>query len=492
MKPKTSFYLLATSLFLVASASLRYTLSALHADSNKLWNALANSWSRTEHGTENTHLIYHHALSSGEETEGDTVVLNVVDFGAIGDDPEGGADDTEAVRRALRYASSLANKKTTVTILFPENRIFSTGPLNLTSMVTLQVDGILRALNWTETEWPQIPPLVNYGTSEDAGFYLQYQSFLYANDAHDIKITGNGIIDGQGQAWWDAFKNHAGGLTAGRPNLVQFINCKNIEVAGVTLKDSPFWCLHPVLCSDVHIHHIKIRSHIYAENSDGIDPDSSRNVLIEDNDISCGDDHIAIKAGLCGKGKALDCDKVEAFTDGTYETVNITIRRNIFGTGMGIALGSECSGGIRDVLIEDNLVGVCKPGHCEVGCCGWSPGMHLKTTDTRGGHIENIMFRNNTVYNTTGVIFLETDYQTNSGNEGRPTVIKNLTFQSNKGRGTAEGISFHCSKDLPCENITFFDNDFHPTSIGCEYAKVIDENGKNVCSDDEVAYDEKK
>jgi polygalacturonase len=389
------------------------------------------------------------------------------------------------LRRVIRVAS-LSTGEVTTTILFPENNTFCTGPLNVTSQITLQVDGTLRALNWTETDWPQIPPLASYGNSRDAGFYLQYQAFLYATDSHDISIVGKGVIDGRGQAWWDAFSSHDRSLAAGRPNLVQFVNCQNMEVSGVTLKDSPFWCLHPVLCTDVHIHHIKIRSHMYAQNSDGIDPDSSRNVLIEDNDISCGDDHIAIKAGVCGNhsGSPLDCDKIKAFTDGTYETVNVTIRRNIFRTGMGIALGSELSGGIRDVLIEDNLVGVCQPGHCNIGCCGWSPGLHLKTTDTRGGHMKNIVFRNNTVYNTTSLILLETDYQTDeTDNTGKPTKIENLSFQSNRGRGTAKGISFSCNKDLPCTNVTFLNNDFDPTvSIDCKNVEVIDQNGRNVCS----------
>jgi polygalacturonase len=78
---------------------------------------------------------------------------------------------------------------------------------------------------------------------------------------------------------------------------------------------------------------------------------------------------------------------------------------------MGISIGSECSGGIRNVRIEDNHVGVCLPGHCENGCCGWSPALHLKSTATRGGHMKDIVFRNNTIYNTTSVILLENDYQ---------------------------------------------------------------------------------
>ena len=443
-------------------SKLPFSTSVLYGDANDLVDSDFDIWRNLD--------------------ETDTIV-NVLDFGAVGDSS---TDDTAALRRIIRFASLRRENASTI-ILFPENHTFCTGPLNLTSQITLQVDGTLRALNWTETDWPQIPPLASYGNSRDQGFYLQYQAFLYATSSHNVRIVGKGVIDGQGSAWWDAFTNHDRSLlTAGRPNLVQFVHCQNVEVSGVSLKDSPFWCLHPVLCQNVHIHHVKIRSHMYAPNSDGIDPDSCRNVLIEDNDVSCGDDHIAIKAGVCGKnsGSPLDCDKESGFTDGSYETVNITIRRNIFRTGMGIALGSECSGGIRNVRIEDNLVGVCNPGHCEAGCCGWSPGLHLKTTDTRGGHMKNILFRNNTVYNTSSVILLETTYQTDKKeSHGRPTIIQDISFQSNRGRGTAKGISFSCNKNRPCKNVTFLDNDFDQTvPIECENAEVIDQSGNDVCS----------
>jgi len=158
---------------------------------------------------------------------------------------------------------------------------------------------------------------------------------------------------------------------------------------------------------------------------------------------------------------------------------------------MGISLGSECSGGIRDVNIEDNLVGVCKPGHCEDGCCGWSPALHLKTADTRGGHMTNIVFRNNTVYNTTFAILLETDYQEHQKDtKPRPTLIENIAFESNRGRGTAKSINFNCDKDLPCKNVTFLNNDFDPKEpIRCKNVKVIDKTGTNICSADAERYE---
>jgi hypothetical protein len=237
-----------------------------------------------------------------------------------------------------------------------ENKIFLTGPINMSSAMTLQVDGTLRAKSGNNTAdgvsaWPQIPPLPSYGNSRD-GETLQFQAFVYALNVNDIAINGSGTIDGSGEWWW-ANQHNRSAVPAGRPNLIQFVNVKRIEVTGVTLRDSPFWCLHPVYCEDVHVHHMLIRSRMYAPNSDGVDPDSCKNVMIgegtalfslfvrinfltaEHNDISTGDDGIAIKAGVCGSDKApssdsdpklqggptpLKCVDEPKFSDGTYLT----------------------------------------------------------------------------------------------------------------------------------------------------------------------------
>lgn len=233
-------------------------------------------------------------------------------------------------------------------VLFPANKVFLTGPINMTSAMTLQVDGTLKAKNGNNTAdgiagWPQIPPLPSYGNSRD-GAYLQFQAFVYASSATDIAIKGTGTIDGSGAWWWDNQRNRSL-VPSGRPNLIQLVNVKGIEVTGVTLRDSPFWCLHPVQSQDIHVHHMQIRSRMYAPNSDGVDPDSSKNVMIEYNDISTGDDGIAIKAGACGMGNGngngnatnlqggptpLKCSDDSRFSDGTFRTQNVTVRFNTF------------------------------------------------------------------------------------------------------------------------------------------------------------------
>jgi polygalacturonase len=221
---------------------------------------------------------------------------DVTSYGAIGD---GVTDDTKSIAKALTVAGTAGQPSV---ILFPSNLTFLTGPINMTSAMTLQVEGTLKAKSGNNSAdgisaWPQIPPLPSYGNSRD-GPYLQFQAFVYALNATDIAINGSGTIDGSGNWWWANQRNRSL-IPSGRPNLIQFVGVKRIEVTGVTLRDSPFWCLHPVQSEDIYVHHMKIRSRMYAPNSDGIDPDSSKNVMIEYNDVSTGDDGIAIKGGPC-------------------------------------------------------------------------------------------------------------------------------------------------------------------------------------------------
>ena len=404
--------------------------------------------------------------------------LDVTEFGAVGD---GVTDDTAALQRAI---SDYDGPRL---VHFPANRTFISAPLNLSSDLILQIDGRLEAItNTTEdfsAKWPQIPPLPNYGSSEDNGRYLQYQSFLYANQASNIVIKGDGTIDGMGGWWWATFQNNKSALPAGRPNLIQLVRCTNVEITGVTLKDSPFWTLHPVLSSDIKIHQITIRAPLYSPNVDGIDPDSSRNILIEYNDISCGDDHIAIKAGRCGLGDSwvdkIPCQDDPNFSNGNYKTSNITIRYNVFRTGMGIALGSEISGGVEDIHVYQNVIGLCEHGHEEEDpgkSCGWGHGIHFKTTLTRGGYFRNIHFQNNIIYNTTGFLFIETDYQTHAhAPPPYPTTeIKNISLIGNSGLGLATSMTFGCSEHITCKEIKVQDNWLLHGSNGSYHCSHVD------------------
>ena len=180
--------------------------------------------------------------------------------------------------------------------------------------------------------------------------------FVFAVGGSNITIKGGGTIDAAGRYWWDSHRNHSDGRI-GRPHLLELQSIDGVELTGVTLLNSGFWTFHPVYCKDVHIHDMTILNPDYkpddyvqlqdprldqgegAPNGDGIDVDSCQNVLIENNYISCGDDHVTILSGTNGKGPPCK---------------NVTVRHNKLGTGMGLSVGSSVAGGVEDVLYQHN------------------------------------------------------------------------------------------------------------------------------------------
>ena len=129
---------------------------------------------------------------------------------------------------------------------------------------------------------------------------------------------------------------------------------------------------------------------------------------------------------------------------------------------MGIAIGSETSGSVIDVFIYNNTIGLCESGSDDkYKSCGWGPALHLKTTITRSGKIDNIVFDANTIYNNTMFILLETNYQTSQ--QALPvnypkTRVSNIQFTNNRALGGAIGAQFHCDPNDPCHNITVVNN----------------------------------
>lgn len=178
-------------------------------------------------------------------------------------------------------------------------------------------------------------------------------------------------------------------------------------------------------------------------------------------DIACGDDHIAIKAGVCGESSPNDCTD-PSWSSGAYQTDNVTVRHSTFRRGMGLAVGSETSGSVTNVHIYNNTIGLCDQGADQESGCGWGPALHVKTTITRGGRLENITFFNNTVWNTAMFIFLELDYQ--SPKDAKPpmgyeaTVVQNITFASNRALGSATAAIFSCSRYDICHGVRVVNN----------------------------------
>ncbi|KAE8663627.1 photosystem I reaction center subunit N [Hibiscus syriacus] len=223
-------------------------------------------------------------------------------------------------------------------------------------------------------EWPIVEPLPSYGRGRErlGGRHI---SLIHGNGLTNVVITGNnGTIDGQGRMWWELWWNRT--LNHTRGHLVELMNSHNILISNLTFQNSPFWTIHPIYCSNVVVKGMKILAPLNAPNTDGIDPDSSTNVCIEDCYIESGDDLVAVKSGWDQYGIRM-----------ARPSSNIKVRR-ISGTTptcSGVGIGSEMSGGIFNVTIEDMHV--------------WNSaaGVRIKTDKGRGGYIANITIRNITM-----------------------------------------------------------------------------------------------
>ncbi len=226
---------------------------------------------------------------------------------------------------------------------------------------------------------------------------FKYSAFLYAAGKTNISITGGGVLNGQGKPWWEwkTSKNNVEkelyamgerGVpveqrvfdgTAGRslrPAFFQPVKCRNVLVEGVTFVYGAFWTITPTYCENVIVRRVRIQTegaYGHAPNGDGVDPSSCRNVLIEYCEFDTGDDCIAIKAGRDADGLRVN-----------RPTENVVIRHctGLQGHG-GVVIGSETSGGIRNVLAYD----------CEFN--GTERIVRLKSARGRGGVVENLWFR---------------------------------------------------------------------------------------------------
>ncbi|BAT88769.1 hypothetical protein LR48_Vigan09g080500 [Vigna angularis] len=288
--------------------------------------------------------------------------ISITDFGGVGD---GRTLNTKAFREAVYRIEHL--RRPGGTVLYVPRGVYLTESFNLTSHMTLflAAGAVIKATQETG-HWPLIAPLPSYGRGRELPG-ARYISFLHGDGLTDVVITGeNGTIDGQGDVWWNMWRKKT--LKYTRPHLVEFINSQDILISDVIFKNSPFWNIHPVYCNNVVVRYVTILAPPDSPNTDGIDPDSSSNVCIEDSYISTGDDLVAVKSGWDEYGIAYG-----------RPSSGITIRR-LTGSSpfAGIAVGSETSGGVENVLAE------------HINLFNMGVGIHIKTTKGRGGFIKNI------------------------------------------------------------------------------------------------------
>ena len=279
----------------------------------------------------------------------------------------------EVVRDPLVEVVSAAAAADRGTVLVPPGR-FITGAFNLTSGVTLDVQAGAVVIGSTDRhEHPLVPSLPSY-VSDRSKLRPQSLVMIVAGvdgaPCENVRVVGGGVIDGNGSAFW--YKK--GPDSSGDWTNMEIHNCTNVEITGITLRNPANWNLHPWFSRDVWIHDMTLEAPCRSPSTDGIDPDSCDGMLIERVNITSGDDHIAIKSGRDVAGRAF-----------ASPSRNITVRGNWHGCGGGISIGSECSGGVEDILIQDIVHEGPSSFH----------GVGIKTAPARGGYVRCVHRRPN-------------------------------------------------------------------------------------------------
>ncbi|XP_048536301.1 probable polygalacturonase [Triticum urartu] len=371
------------------------------------------------------------------------MAYNLTDFGGVGD---GRAVNTRAFERAVETVSAFADQGG-AQLNVPPGR-WLTGPFNLTSHMTLFLAEGAEILGITdERDWPLMPALPSYGYGRERKG-PRFGSLIHGQNLKDVVITGhNGSINGQGEVWW--LKHRRRMLKNTRPPLVQLMWSKDIVITNITLRNSPFWHFHPYDCTNVTVSDVTILAPISgAPNTDGIDPDSCEDVLIENCYISVGDDAIAIKSGWDQYGIAYGRPSSNILIR------NVTVRSLV---SAGISIGSEMSGGVANVMVENVRI--------------WDSrrGMRIKTAIGRGGYIRNISYSNITFDNVRAAIVIKVDYNEHADDGYDRNAFPDITgisFKKIHGWGVRVPVRAHGSNYIPIKDITFQD-----MSVGISYKK---------------------
>ena len=213
----------------------------------------------------------------------------------------------------------------------------------------------------TESQWKRLVASGGLLSADGRTWYPTEKSFKGA------QTTSAGVLkDGKTTKDFDDIKDFL------RPNLLVLNNCKRILLEGVTFQNSPAWCLHPLLCEDLTVRGVYVKNPWYAQNGDGIDIESCSNVLLENSVFDVGDDGICVKSGRDAEGRKRN-----------KPTQNLIVRNcTVYHAHGGFVIGSEMSGGARNIFVSD----------CSF--IGTDIGLRFKTARGRGGVVEKIDIKN--------------------------------------------------------------------------------------------------
>jgi polygalacturonase len=423
---------------------------------------------------------------------------NTVSITQYGGVAGGNVKNTEAFKKAIEYLSKKGGGK----LVVPRG-MWLTGPIELKSNINLHVEeGAFIVFSKDKNDYPLVD------VSFEGLNTIRCQSPISARNATNIAITGKGVIDGSGDAWraikkskvsesewkeivksggivsadgknWYPSESYKKGVESSsnfnvpdkisknelstvkdflRPVMVSLVGCDKVLLDGPTFQNSPAWNLHPLMCSNVILRNLTVRNPWFSQNGDGVDLESCKNVLIYDNTFDVGDDAICIKSGKDQDGRKRG-----------MPTENVIIKNNVVYHGHGgFVIGSEMSGGARNIYVSD----------CTF--IGTDIGLRFKTTRGRGGIVENIYIKNIDMINIpTQVIgfnmFYEgaspvlEDGQKKEGNKApekiypltaETPVFRNIFFKNISAVNSYEAITLFGLAEMNLKNIVIEDSQF--------------------------------
>jgi polygalacturonase len=277
-------------------------------------------------------------------------------YGAKGD---GITKDTIAIQKAIDVCAGRGGG----TVHLAAGTYLSS-PIILKSKITLHLDKGAILLGSSNHE--DYPPQTEFHLPD-------LQPLVSATNATDVAITGDGVVDGAGESWWQearTMKDH-GILGSGhpRPKLIIFDHCQHVLVEGITVQNSPMWQVVPYYSDDVTIRNIRVLAPPNSPNTDAVDPFSSSHILIDHLYADVGDDDIAIKSGPINSPGPDDPSR------------DITITDCTFMHGHGLSIGSEIAGGARNIRAE------------RIYFEGTDNGIRIKANRDRGNDVGDLFFR---------------------------------------------------------------------------------------------------
>jgi len=357
------------------------------------------------------------------------VICTPEQYGARAD---GRTKDTNAIQTAIDICAMKGGG--TVTLA---KGVYLTAPITLKNNITLNIaTGATLLGSPDHADYPQMQVFKAPGR----------QSLISSFRAHGITLTGGGTIDGNGSSWW---RNEAGqrpsgimGQTVFRPRLIVFDHSWYIRISDVTVQNSPSWQIVPYYSNDVIIRNIKVLAPPDSPNTDAIDPFSSTNVVIDHVTADVGDDNIAIKSGKIDSPGPDDPSE------------NITITDCIFLHGHGLSIGSELSGGARNIRAE------------RIHFKGTDQGIRIKSNRDRGHDVSGLFFKDIDMEDVgTGILISEYYPNIEPPADERPVPtgrltpffhdfhFENVSVKSSKIAGVVFGLPEAPVKDLVMKNV---------------------------------------